>query len=90
VPGPQNVLEHNRFAKSEGEIGRMRTTTARESLWLSDPDPDGYALVSMSRVFGGSITGLITALLLKWAGHRVAVVEPTGSAAAPAETTRPR
>jgi 2-polyprenyl-6-methoxyphenol hydroxylase-like FAD-dependent oxidoreductase len=38
-------------------------------------------------VIGAGITGLTTALLLKRAGLRVAVVEPTGSGMVRAATT---
>jgi glycine/D-amino acid oxidase-like deaminating enzyme/nitrite reductase/ring-hydroxylating ferredoxin subunit len=55
------------------------TTTERQSLWLSEPGPAYPALQGETTVdvavIGAGITGLTTALLLKRAGLRVAVVE---------------
>jgi glycine/D-amino acid oxidase-like deaminating enzyme/nitrite reductase/ring-hydroxylating ferredoxin subunit len=55
------------------------TTTERQSLWLSEPGPAFPALHGEETVdvavVGAGITGLTTALLLKRAGLRVAVVE---------------
>lgn len=56
------------------------TTTAAHSLWLDDPAKVRYSPPDAERAFevlvlGGGITGLTTALLLKRAGVRVAVVE---------------
>lgn len=56
------------------------TTTAAHSLWLDDAGQVGYEPPGEERSFevlvlGGGITGLTTALLLKRAGVRVAVVE---------------
>jgi glycine/D-amino acid oxidase-like deaminating enzyme/nitrite reductase/ring-hydroxylating ferredoxin subunit len=59
----------------------MTTTTERESLWLADSgDPAGYPALAGEvtvdvAVVGGGIAGLTTALLLKRAGLRVAVIE---------------
>lgn len=59
----------------------MRTTTARESLWVATPgDATAYPAVTEDltvdvAVVGGGITGLTTALLLKREGLRVAVLE---------------
>jgi glycine/D-amino acid oxidase-like deaminating enzyme/nitrite reductase/ring-hydroxylating ferredoxin subunit len=57
----------------------MTTTTERQSLWLADPGPAYPALSGETTadvaVVGAGITGLTTALLLKRAGLRVAVVE---------------
>jgi glycine/D-amino acid oxidase-like deaminating enzyme/nitrite reductase/ring-hydroxylating ferredoxin subunit len=59
----------------------MRTTTARESLWLATSgDTTGYPEVTGDlrvdvAVVGGGITGLTTALMLKREGLRVAVIE---------------
>ncbi|MFL6119196.1 FAD-dependent oxidoreductase, partial [Actinophytocola sp.] len=57
----------------------MRTTTDRQSLWLAEPGTtypalDGDVTADVA-VVGAGITGLTTALLLKRAGLRVAVVE---------------
>jgi len=57
----------------------MTTTTERQSLWLAASGPaypvlDGEATADVA-VIGAGITGLTTALLLKRAGLRVAVVE---------------
>lgn len=57
----------------------MTTTTERQSLWLAEPGPtypalSGELTVDVA-VIGAGITGLTTALLLKRAGLRVAVVE---------------
>jgi glycine/D-amino acid oxidase-like deaminating enzyme/nitrite reductase/ring-hydroxylating ferredoxin subunit len=57
----------------------MRTTTERQSLWLAEPgdtypELDGDVTADVA-VVGAGITGLTTALLLKQAGLRVAVVE---------------
>jgi glycine/D-amino acid oxidase-like deaminating enzyme/nitrite reductase/ring-hydroxylating ferredoxin subunit len=57
----------------------MRTTTERQSLWLAEPGKtypvlDGTATADVA-VVGAGITGLTTALQLKRAGLRVAVVE---------------
>ncbi|WP_436498727.1 FAD-dependent oxidoreductase [Actinokineospora sp. HUAS TT18] len=56
----------------------MPTTTAEESLWL-EPTPEYPALHTGSHVdvavIGGGITALTTALLLKRAGAKVAVIE---------------
>jgi glycine/D-amino acid oxidase-like deaminating enzyme/nitrite reductase/ring-hydroxylating ferredoxin subunit len=59
----------------------MRTTTERESLWLADspeaaehPPLAGELTVDVA-VVGGGVAGLTTALLLKDAGLRVAVIE---------------
>ena len=56
------------------------TTTAAHSLWLDQPARTRYPTPTNERAFdvlvlGGGITGLTTALLLKRAGVRVAVVE---------------
>ncbi|HEY7593416.1 MAG TPA: FAD-dependent oxidoreductase [Actinophytocola sp.] len=58
----------------------MQTTTAQHSLWLADTPDAGYPSLSGTTrcdvaVVGGGWTGLTTALLLKRAGVRVAVVE---------------
>jgi glycine/D-amino acid oxidase-like deaminating enzyme/nitrite reductase/ring-hydroxylating ferredoxin subunit len=58
----------------------MQTTTAQHSLWLEDLPAAGYPSLSGSErcdvaVIGGGLTGLTTALLLKQAGVRVAVLE---------------
>ena len=57
----------------------MRTTTERQSLWLAEPGDTYPALhgevTADVAVVGAGITGLTTALLLKRAGLRVAVVE---------------
>jgi glycine/D-amino acid oxidase-like deaminating enzyme/nitrite reductase/ring-hydroxylating ferredoxin subunit len=57
----------------------MSTTTERRSLWLDRGRPTYPALsgdiTADVAVIGGGITGLTTALLLKRAGLRVAVVE---------------
>jgi len=56
------------------------TTTAAHSLWLDESAQTHYSTPTDDRAFdvlvlGGGITGLTTALLLKRAGVRVAVVE---------------
>jgi glycine/D-amino acid oxidase-like deaminating enzyme/nitrite reductase/ring-hydroxylating ferredoxin subunit len=58
----------------------VKTTTAHQSLWLEALPPDGYPAVRAGErfdvaVIGGGITGITTALLLKRAGLRVAVLE---------------
>jgi glycine/D-amino acid oxidase-like deaminating enzyme/nitrite reductase/ring-hydroxylating ferredoxin subunit len=57
----------------------MGTTTERQSLWLAEPGPAYPALSEEASadvaVIGAGITGLTTALLLKRAGLRVAVLE---------------
>jgi glycine/D-amino acid oxidase-like deaminating enzyme/nitrite reductase/ring-hydroxylating ferredoxin subunit len=57
----------------------MSTTTERQSLWLTEAGPAYPALSGESTadvaVVGAGVTGLTTALLLKRAGLRVAVVE---------------
>jgi glycine/D-amino acid oxidase-like deaminating enzyme/nitrite reductase/ring-hydroxylating ferredoxin subunit len=59
----------------------MRTTSAAESLWLQAAAPTPYPPLQGEdlevdvAVLGGGITGVTTALLLKRAGARVAVVE---------------
>lgn len=58
----------------------MRTATAQHSLWLADLPAAGYppvygALRCDVAVVGGGLAGLTTALLLKRAGVRVAVLE---------------
>jgi glycine/D-amino acid oxidase-like deaminating enzyme/nitrite reductase/ring-hydroxylating ferredoxin subunit len=55
------------------------TTTAQQSVWL-EPSDQRYPVPTADRAFdvlvlGGGITGLTTAVLLKRAGLRVAVVE---------------
>lgn len=50
------MLAPNRFA-SRKEIVRMRTTTARESLWLADPDMVGSAPVRDALVFDVAVLG---------------------------------
>lgn len=57
----------------------MKTTTERQSLWLTEagaayPVLDGAVTADVA-VVGAGITGLTTALMLKQAGLRVAVVE---------------
>jgi glycine/D-amino acid oxidase-like deaminating enzyme/nitrite reductase/ring-hydroxylating ferredoxin subunit len=57
----------------------MRTTTERQSLWLTESGPaypalSGEVTVDVA-VIGGGVTGLTAALLLKRAGLRVAVIE---------------
>lgn len=56
------------------------TTTAQHSLWLEAMPETGYPTVTGDAAFdvavvGGGLTGLTTALLLKRAGLRVAVIE---------------
>ncbi|MGH3877835.1 MAG: FAD-dependent oxidoreductase [Actinophytocola sp.] len=58
----------------------METTTARHSLWLEDLPDSGFPGLSGTgrcdvAVIGGGLAGLTTALLLKQAGMRVAVLE---------------
>lgn len=58
----------------------MTTTTAHQSLWLEGLPQDGYPAVQAEEAFdvaviGGGITGTTTALMLKQAGLRVAVLE---------------
>ncbi|MCE7002719.1 FAD-dependent oxidoreductase [Kibdelosporangium philippinense] len=58
----------------------MTTTTAAQSLWLKALPADGYPPLQADETFdvaviGGGITGMTTALLLKQAGLRVAVLE---------------
>jgi glycine/D-amino acid oxidase-like deaminating enzyme/nitrite reductase/ring-hydroxylating ferredoxin subunit len=57
----------------------MRTTTERQSLWLAESGPEYPALSGEGTadvvVIGAGITGLTTALMLKRAGLRIAVVE---------------
>jgi glycine/D-amino acid oxidase-like deaminating enzyme/nitrite reductase/ring-hydroxylating ferredoxin subunit len=58
----------------------VTTTTARQSLWLEALPSDGFPAVQAEETFdvaviGGGITGMTTALLLKQAGLRVAVLE---------------
>ncbi|HYQ63352.1 FAD-dependent oxidoreductase [Actinophytocola sp.] len=57
----------------------MRTTTERQSLWLAEPGRTYPTLAGTATadvaVVGAGITGLTTALQLKRAGLRVAVVE---------------
>src|SRR3712207_2202221 len=56
------------------------TTTARESLWLDGMPTTPRSATAPEEtvdvaVIGGGITGITTALLLKQAGARVAVIE---------------
>lgn len=58
----------------------MTTTTSAQSLWLKALPADGYPPLQADETFdvavvGGGIAGMTTALLLKQAGLRVAVLE---------------